>query len=139
MTPGHSALRHTPPSTSFPCLVAYRVPQTMQFRWNFYEYSRGKLRPLLSQVCESRASKTLYPKTRQLCYSRIIPHNWASEASPTLGCSIEISRDIYMSVCRMSVVCQINCVGGITWPTRMLKVFWGRLIKPVTPVSLPIR
>ena len=30
-------------------------------------------------------------------------------------------------VCRMSVVCQINCVGGITWPTRMLKVFWGRL------------
>ena len=55
-------------------------------------------------------------------------NNWASEASPTLGCSIEISRDIYMlSVCRMSVVCQINCVGGITWPTRMLKVFWGRL------------
>ena len=32
--------------------------------------------------------------------------NWASEASPTLGCSIEISRDIYiyvgMYVCRMS-------------------------------------
>ena len=22
-------------------------------------------------------------------------NNWASEASPTLGCSIEISRDIY--------------------------------------------
>ena len=44
------------------------------------------------------------------------PSNWASKASPTLGCSIEISRDIYMlSVCRsMSVVCQINCVGGIT-------------------------
>ena len=59
--------------------------------------------------------------------------NWVSEASPTLGCSIEISRDIYiyvymLSVCRsMSVVCQINCVGGIMWPTRMLKVFWGRL------------
>ena len=30
--------------------------------------------------------------------------NWASEASPTLGCSIEISRDIYICacVCRMS-------------------------------------
>ena len=27
----------------------------------------------------------------------VIP-NWASEASPTLGCSIEISRDIYMYV-----------------------------------------
>ena len=39
---------------------------------------------------------------------------WASEASPTLGCSIEISGDIYMYV-GMSVVCQINCVGGITW------------------------
>ena len=24
--------------------------------------------------------------------------NWASEASPTLGCSIEISRDIYIYV-----------------------------------------
>ena len=41
-------------------------------------------------------------------------HNWASEASPTLGCSIEISGDIYMYV-GMSVVSQINCVGGITW------------------------
>ena len=55
-------------------------------------------------------------------------NNWASGASPTLGCSIEISRDIYIYVVGMSyVVCQINCVGGITWPTRMLKVFWGRL------------
>ena len=34
--------------------------------------------------------------------------NWASEASPTLGCSIEISRDIYMSVCRMSYVCRMS-------------------------------
>ena len=32
--------------------------------------------------------------------------NWASEASPTLGCSIEISRDIYiyMYVCMSSIV-----------------------------------
>ena len=36
-----------------------------------------------------------------------VVNNWASKASPTLGCSIEISRDIYicMSVC-MSVVVQ---------------------------------
>ena len=27
-----------------------------------------------------------------------VANNWASEASPTLGCSIEISRDIY--ICR---------------------------------------
>ena len=56
--------------------------------------------------------------------------NWASEASPTLGCSIEISRDIYiymLSVCRsMSVVCQINCVGGITCgPRACSKSFFG--------------
>ena len=51
--------------------------------------------------------------------------NWASEASTTQGCSIEISHDIY--VVGMSVVCQINCVGGITWPTRMLKVFGGEV------------
>ena len=38
-----------------------------------------------------------------------VNHYWASEASPTLGCSIEISRDIY---CRY-VSYVINCVGGI--------------------------
>ena len=63
--------------------------------------------------------------------------NWASKASPTLGYSIEISRDIVVGmsyvVCRMSVVCHLNCVGRITWPTRMLKVFFGAF-KAVTPV-----
>ena len=42
--------------------------------------------------------------------------NWAREASPTLGCSIEISRDIYIYV-GMSVVVQ-KSVGGITWAKR---------------------
>ena len=42
---------------------------------------------------------------------------WASEASPTLGCSIETPRDIYMSVC-MSTVCQNTC---------MFKVSFGQL------------
>ena len=32
-------------------------------------------------------------------YEYIMWNSWASEVSPTLGCSIEISRDIYMSVC----------------------------------------
>ena len=41
--------------------------------------------------------------------------NWASEASPTLGCSIEISRDIYVLVGRY--ICRVpKCLGGITWP-----------------------
>ena len=34
--------------------------------------------------------------------------NWASEASPTLGCSIEISRDIYIYVVGMSYVCRMS-------------------------------
>ena len=43
-----------------------------------------------------------------------VGNNWASEASPTLGCSIEILRDIYMSVCMyVCLVCKINCIGGI--------------------------
>ena len=33
---------------------------------------------------------------------------------------------IYMPVCRMSVVCQINCVGGITYgPRACSKSFFG--------------
>ena len=33
---------------------------------------------------------------------------WASEASPTLGCSIEISRDICMSVCLWETIGKIG-------------------------------
>ena len=38
--------------------------------------------------------------------------NWASEASPTLGCSIEISRDICCRyvVCLSYVVCRMSYV-----------------------------
>ena len=65
-------------------------------------------------------------------------HCWASEASPTLGCSIEISRDIYMYVyIYMSVclVCQINCVGGITWTKHAhAQSLFFLAVKPVTPV-----
>ena len=50
-------------------------------------------------------------KEVQLLGSRKL-HYWASEASPTLGCSIEISRDIYVYMC----VCRgPKSVGGITW------------------------
>ena len=44
--------------------------------------------------------------------------NWASEASPTLGYSIKILRDIYYVgryVCRVP-----QCIGRIKWPMRML-------------------
>ena len=40
---------------------------------------------------------TVYKLEEQLEYE-LGKDNWASEASPTLGCSIEISRDIYMYI-----------------------------------------
>ena len=49
--------------------------------------------------------------------------NWASEASPTLGCSIEISRDIYIYVVGMSRMS--NHVESRESNTRMLKVSIG--------------
>ena len=67
---------------------------------------------------------------------------WANEASPSLGCSIEISCYIYMSVCTvgMSVslqkyVCQ-NAWVELRGPnTRMLKVSFGGYNRPVTPAA----
>ena len=88
-------------------------------------------------------------KGLETSHHKLYVGNWASEASPTLGCSIEISRDIYMyvymlSVCRsMSVVCQINCVGGITYGPRACSKSFFLAVKPVTPglpcYSFPIR
>ena len=39
--------------------------------------------------------------------------------------SIEISRDIMCWSVRLSCP---KCIGGITWPKRLLKVIFGRLI-----------
>ena len=45
-----------------------------------------------------------------------------AEARPLMGTIFLV----YMSVCRMSVVCQINCVGGITYgPRACSKSFLG--------------
>ena len=56
---------------------------------------------------------------------------WASEASPTLECSIEISRDIYVvCICRGP-----KSVGGITWAKRLhAQSLLGGKIQPMTPV-----
>ena len=69
---------------------------------------------------------------------RILKNNWASEASPTLGCSIEISRDIYIYVCRY--VC-------LSWSKKRRRNYVGQTracsksvlcgkIRQVTPVLL---
>ena len=65
-----------------------------------------------------------------------ISNIWASEASPTLGCSIEISRDIYMYIC--IYVClswskkrRRNYVGQTrAWSKSVL----GGKVRTVTPV-----
>ena len=41
-----------------------------------------------------------------------------------------------MSVCRMSVVCQINCVCGITYGLRACSKSFFLVVKPVTPALL---
>ena len=53
--------------------------------------------------------------------------NWASEANPTLGCSIEILGDIY--ICRYVSYFKLTAKAESRGPnTRMLKVkFWTDL------------
>ena len=59
--------------------------------------------------------------------------NWASEASPTLGCSIEISRDIYIYICCRYV--SYVKVGGVTWTKHAhAQSLFFLAVKPVTPV-----
>ena len=53
--------------------------------------------------------------------------DWASEASPTLGCSIEISHDIHIYIYVCMYVCMSSVVYGKTiQKNRMLKCV-GRL------------
>ena len=63
-----------------------------------------------------------------------ILQNWESEASPTLRCSIEISRDIYICMYVFDCLwenntknCMLKCMGGITWSkhVRAQKVVLG--------------
>ena len=54
-------------------------------------------------VVRERNRNFFYGTLCTLC-TFLAEYNWAGEASPTLGCSIEISRDIYICACvyRMS-------------------------------------
>ena len=66
-------------------------------------------------------------------YLNVFKNNWASEASPhTLGCSIEISRDISIYIC-VSVVCQITW-NHVNQTRACSKSVLGGKIRPVTPV-----
>ena len=57
--------------------------------------------------------------------------NWASEASPTLGCSIEILLDIYISIC-MSVVGLSTIVYGKPIQKMVCQYAWAELCGPNT-------
>ena len=61
---------------------------------------------------------------------RITNNNWARETSPTLGCSIEISRDIYIYVCRSVGLSKGNPYKKTN--TRMLKVSFVSLKQSAT-------
>ena len=62
---------------------------------------------------------------------------WASEASPTLGCSIEISRDIYIIICRYVCRGQKKRRRNYVGQTRACSnsVLGGKIL-PVTPILL---
>ena len=64
----------------------------------------------------------------------LVINNWASEASPTLGCSIEISRDIYRYVCLSWSKKRRRKYVGLT--RACSKSVLGGKIRPVTPVLL---
>ena len=51
-------------------------------------------------LCQAKCFNFIHFQKYSLQYSRNMLSicDWASEASPTLGCSIEISRDIYVSM-----------------------------------------
>ena len=59
--------------------------------------------------------------------------HWASEASPTLGCSIEISRDIYIYMLSVCLVCQITW-NHVNQTRACSKSVLGGKIRPVTPI-----
>ena len=56
--------------------------------------------PYKKMVCQNTLAELCGPNTRMLNVSfgvcNKVPLYWASEANPTLGCSIEISRYIYL-------------------------------------------
>ena len=64
-------------------------------------------------------------QTSYRTYKIISSYELARPIMGTIFLVYVVGMSLWYVVCRMSVVCQINCVGGITWPTRMLKVFGG--------------
>ena len=72
------------------------VPVALQLWWrcNYSEYGITKIQVFLVRPDNM-------PRSTHKCLNIYYP-SWASEASPTLECSIEISRDIYIYVVGMS-------------------------------------
>ena len=119
------------PSPVSPPNVSWTMPAASMERISF--------RLLLITPCNGnhflvgdRAKRARHSQVCSVENHDICIYYWANEASPTLGCSIEISRDICACVC---CVCQINCIGGILDQTRAYsKSVLGGKIRPVTPV-----
>ena len=65
-----------------------------------------------------------------VCMYYVYMYYWASEASPTLGCSIEISRDIYIYVVGMSEYVKLTAELRVAH-AHAQSLFLA--VKPVTP------
>ena len=101
------------PSNFFPAFSSIPGAATMQFRWNFYEYSRGKLRPLLPGAKSEReqtlvsSGQTLYRaaplENSPSCCSSLL-QNLVKNSEET-QCLQEISR----GKCRCSLSSSSSC------------------------------
>ena len=70
-----------------------RIGSTTLSHWRFHRYMLFELE--MKFVTRLWIHSSLDDKYATYFY-HLCSHNWASEASPTLGCSIEISRYIYI-------------------------------------------
>ena len=89
------------------CTKIFETPYlNIQFHWVNCYFLLHSILFFISQT-SYRTLKIIsrYELARPIMGTIFLVYNWASEASPTLGCSIEISRDICRYVC-VSVVVQ---------------------------------
>ena len=74
---------------------------------------------------------------KYLTLTRVISLIGRAKRAPHWGVQSRF-RVIYICcryvVCRMSVICQINCVGGITYGPRACSNYYFLAVNPVTPV-----
>ena len=102
------------------------------FFFKLHSHSRPKLYSASPRTITCLLPCNFFPNCTQTLVVTYINHNWASEASPTLGCSIVIYVRRFVCL-RLSMgnpykkfVCQ-NASEGLRGPNSMLKVSFRSL------------